>query len=205
MLNTKKIKEAVLMFKKIFVVIGLSSSLSTYAVTLDFQDFVPSGSSAWFGGTIDDFFFDEFDTLNGAAYSNQTSGYANGWIGESTVGYIPGNGVSSGDVNITRLDGEVFNFNSVYLTSAWTQTQIVTIRAWLNGEEVYPAQYFDIQRSGPTLVHLDLIGVDRININGSSSQVVFEDLVVNEVPLPAAAWLFSTALMLMAGAKRSSR
>lgn len=193
------------LYKFILLVIFVFSAQSVLAITLTFEDFVPAGSSAYDGGTSNGFYFDNFGTIDGATYSEQTSGYAYGWIDESSVGYIPGSGSGSSVVNLSRVDGNLFDFNSVFLTSAWAAFQTVTITGMLEGAVVYPTQSFSISRYRPTFVDLDLLGVDLVRITGSNSQVVFENLTLDNVvvPVPASIWLFASSLLGLFGLKRS--
>lgn len=199
------------MIKKIGYLMLLSSfSQNGSAITMDFQGFVEAevGGTPFCNrcGTIGDFHFENFTTVDGATYVDQTAGYATGWIGESTVGYIPGPGTGGGGTTITRIDNGAFDFNSVYLTSAWDDVETVSIYSWSNGSSEYTdLQTFIIMRSGPELIELNLLGIDKIHIYGSDSQVIFDNMTLNAVPVPAAIWLFGSGLIGLAGFARRKK
>jgi hypothetical protein len=79
-----------------------------------------------------------------------------------------------------------------------------------------PIGYFDIQLdwfhdagpldylSLPALVPLEEVSWDRSNINfpSDSERLSFEITSISQVPVPAAAWMFSTALLGLVGFKR---
>jgi len=202
------------MLKKSLALAWLIFPLSANSETLTFSDAEFTevsihGCCSWnryaefdwhgFGYTDDSSLADKIDYF-GPDYV--TSGYVTGAVGDSSVIYS-----YTAESYFSRTHGGTFDLNSAYLTSAWDDIQTVTLEGELNGQVLY-SQSFDIVRSGPVFVEFNFAGIDKVTISKTGNQVVLDNFTVNEpiasVPVPAAAWLFGSAILGLGVVKRRS-
>jgi hypothetical protein len=158
-----------------------------------------------------------FDDLSGVApVANGYGGFnwnasANG-IYSIDKSYIPGSGYDNGTVsgntsvfnawgtsgNTIDLAGSgTFDFNGAYFTSAW-DSQDISFQGWNDGSLLFSSTNFTIDTSTPLFIALNWMGIDRLTINNTGSQWDMDNFTFNEhvnaVPVPAAVWLFGSAL-----------
>ncbi|MCX7799972.1 MAG: hypothetical protein N2109_06465 [Fimbriimonadales bacterium] len=179
------------------------------AVVLDFEGILSDSGPIWgdipdgYGGFSWSFFFRVLDT---SRFSTYPSGYHNGCVSSSCVGY---NGFA--DPAGFWTGGETFTLNSLFLTAAWNRDLVMDITGYRNGT-VVQAKTVVLDTRRPKLVRLDWSGIDEVwfatsngtddpTMSGSGRQAAFDDIRINEptavpvVPGPAAALPFLAGLL----------
>ena len=167
------------------------------ATTINFDDLNGSGHDGSLITTAyQGYSWENFYVLDGTQ-PHAGDGYHTGIVSENNIAYN-GFGNFSQITNATpfTLDGGAF-------TAAYVDMN-VRIRGYLHDVLVYDF-YLAITTTGPTLlgasnfilngVNLTDIAVDRLRFNRTGlSQIVFDDLQLTAVPIPAALPLFASAL-----------
>lgn len=180
--------------KLIVAAIGLLSTLSANAAltVVDFES-VPGAVAASSNNQIPDgyaglhwdanFYALHRDYLPGSGYDYGSIG---DWVGYSA--YANPTGFSS--------DAD-FDFKGLYLASAWTAAEQVTIGGYNNGSLLYSTTVTatNAQDDLPQLFAVNWKGVDEIRFSGYSSHIVVDNLQLKITPVPEP----ETYAMLMAG------
>jgi VCBS repeat-containing protein len=142
---------------------------------VDFEDVLPGDWGIELSDGYKGFNWDVPGNLNVYVLDENThpgSGYEYGSIGEGTVvGFDP---YSSNPINITRTDGSNFSLDSVYLTSAWDDTQNVTLKGFDDGNEV-GSHTVTINNKTPTFVDVDWSQIDNLVISHTGSHLVMDN------------------------------
>lgn len=117
------------------------------------------------------------------------------------------------DVGMKRLDGQAFDFNGAYFGNSHYQKPTVTFTGYVNGSlvdtvaiivpDTHPAD------NVPSLqyVHIGLSGVDEVRWTMSSvisGVVAMDSISYSVVPIPAAAWLFGSAVIGLLAFRRTN-
>lgn len=137
------------------------------------------------------------------------SGYENGVVSGEYIAWKNDNFAGTLSSNFG-----LFDFNSVYLTAAWTNDLHVTVEGYsggLDGTLLYSNTVI-VDTTGPTLFQFDYKSIDALKfitfggtnagLGGGGDQVVIDNLSYNPMPVPAAAWLFSSGLTGLIGVTR---
>ena len=195
------------MFKQMAVAVAIGfGAVAASAATITFDDLTPDPGTDGvkitngYGG----FDWDLFYVLNGPSYYEPDTGYQHGVVSGEHVAY----NAFGYPASFSRATE--FTFNSVYLTRAWYDG---TVRfEGFNG--VNSLYQMDIVANAmtPTLVTFDWTGITKVvmtTLGGERPHAVIDNLVFNEpvsaVPLPAAALLFGSGLLGMAGLGRKKQ
>lgn len=179
----------------IFAIVALQ--VPAGATTINFDDLNGSGhDGSLIASPYQGYNWENFYVLDGTQ-PHAGDGYHTGVVSGKNIAYN-GFGNFSQITNATpfTLDGGAF-------TAAYVDMN-VRIRGYLNNVLVYDF-YLAITTTGPTMlgagnfilngVNLTDIAVDRLRFNRTGlSQVVFENLQLTAVPIPAALPLFASAL-----------
>ncbi|MES2156514.1 MAG: Ig-like domain-containing protein [Pseudomonadota bacterium] len=130
-------------------------------------------------------------------FSLTVPGYQVGVVNE---GYHPGSGYAFGSINpgenvaydpyasnpvvIKQTDGADFDFDSMYLTSAWDSAQTVHLEGKQDGAVLYSLDVA-INNIAATFVDVDWSGIDELTISHPGQHIAMDNisLFVGDVPL----------------------
>lgn len=93
------------------------------------------------------------------------------------------------------VSGDVFNFNSTYLTAAWNDGLSVQVEGFLNGVQKY-SQTVVVNTGGPQLFNFNFSKIDNLkftsfggtqnpNLDGGGTHFAMDDFTYKQVPEPA--------------------
>jgi hypothetical protein len=153
-----------------------------------------------------------FDDLYTGSFNDQlpADGYAGfnwGRTGVIRDDHQPGSGYEYGTVsgkytafnyentqfNWEFLGEGTFEFVGGYFTSAWVD-QDIFFEGYSDGELIHTSSVYQLTTTAPLWIGLDWSGIDQLVITKSAIHLVMDDLTYNVVPIPAAVWLFGSAL-----------
>jgi hypothetical protein len=172
------------------------SAGSALATTINFDDL--PGSATIIQSPYEGLNWDNFSAGNLGGILPD-SGYPNGTVSPNNIALNRFGAPAS-----ISLGGQgTFDLNSAFLTGAWNDGLNVNVVGFLDGVSVYNNTY-TVSAYAPTLVTFDYLGVDSVTfssyggdhvfLEGSGSQFVMDDLVINQsVAVPDAG---STATLL---------
>ena len=136
------------------------------------------------------------------------SGFYNGMVSE---GYTAFNGLG-GAAEISS--DSPFDFNSAYFSSAYRWGLEITVTGFLNSSQVYQ-QKTVVNTDSAQLFTLNFVGIDRLVLSstggdvylGSGYHFTMDNASINTapVPVPAAVWLFGSAIFGLAGIARRKK
>lgn len=183
----------------IILCVSIIASNTSQATTLNFDDIYTS---------------DNTPIPNGYGGFNWSNGYGDIYVITKTS--IPNTGYYYGNVSnpnsafnafgdtpsyIDLAGTGTFDFNGAYWTSAWDD-QNLSFEGWKNGDKLYTSGSYAINTQTPLWIALNWTGIDRLAINSANTQWVMDNFTFNEhanaVPVPAAVWLFGSALLGLA-------
>jgi len=136
---------------------------------LDFEDLVADydnplvsgyGGFNWDAG-IGDVYAQSTDESpsSSSGYKNASiSGEMHVYNGTTTTGIIT-------PIVIDWLGAGKVDFLNASFTSAWSSSQTLSFEGWSGGAQVYTSAEYDINDLSPTLVSLNLTGIDSLVIN----------------------------------------
>jgi len=191
----------------VFLFAPLASAAS---ITVDFDHVRDSGFQVgnFIQDGYSDFVWSNFGVIEPVSLGEpfETSGYTNGIVSGDSVGFI-----DSGST-VTR-GGDLFDFSSAYLTSAWRDNVYVLVTGYLNNNASYQ-DIFYIDSYVPAFIDFEYLGIDRLTFSsangidagygGNGSNVAIDDMVFNisSVPEPSALILIISGLIGFLGFKR---
>jgi len=167
-------------------------------------------------------FVDKYTTESVAA------GFHRSTVSGDTVAFTKSFSGSSLYASMSALDGaENFNFYSTYMTAGWRDNINVNIMGLRDGATVYN-QDFVIGDDSSALYNLNFLNIDKIEFrtsggdflyaNGtvvgsylnpsnahSTPVLVFDNMNVAPVPVPAAAWLLGSGLIGLFGMSKKKK
>jgi subtilisin family serine protease len=127
---------------------------STSGTTLTFDDIGNIGVSAPIPSNYAGLnWSSDFYYLNSSSYPN--TGYDYGTISGNYVAF-------NAFANPVSVSGDVFDFNSAYLTAAWKDDLDVEVTGYFNNVEKY-SQTIEIDQTAPTLFEFDFTDIDRLD------------------------------------------
>jgi hypothetical protein len=137
----------------LIAVLSLALTTPAQAATLTFDDLkipnlvaIPNGYGSF---TWENFGYDS------VPHTYPGTGYGNGIVSPSTVIY------NDQDLPAIFSRTEKFDFNSAYLTAAWSNGLNVLVRGFSDTTQTYSRSLvLNIDR--PTLINFDFLGVDRV-------------------------------------------
>jgi hypothetical protein len=169
----------------------LLACCSAEAAVLDFEDAADlSGPTFIYGG----FKWNSISIAAGSDYPG--SGYDIGSVSGDIVAVLYNN---NSDISLVSDYGGTFDFIGASFTSAW-QDQEVTLHGIANGNAIYSLTSQQIYTDTPTWIELNWTGIERLVVTRPiNTQIALDDFTyanvnINEVPIPAAVWLFGSAL-----------
>jgi hypothetical protein len=151
-----------------------------------YPPFVPNG----YGGLN----WNNFAVVNGLEFSPGTGYYA-GVVSASNVAFN-----EYGFPASISVSGGLFNLDSAYLTFALNLDTLLNIevQGFAGGTLLYDNTY-TVNRSTPTVVNFNYLGVDTVTfISSPAQQFAMDNLTVTRVPEPACATLYSVGAALSA-------
>lgn len=178
--------------------LALSASNAASAAVLDFEDVVSGG---------------HYDRQLGNSYA-VSDGYGglnwdNVWVLDAgkhhtNTGY--GRGRTSGDHVAfngygwsASAGGSAFDFNGLFLTSAWYNDNQVTLSGY-NGGALTHSQTVTVDTAAPSWFQFDFFDIDQLTISTSRGQVAFDDFTFNRggTPVPELDPDHGTSALLLA-------
>ena len=109
---------------------------------------------------------------------------------------------------ISAANGGTFDFLSGYWSGGLAGDVSIMFQGFLNGQLISESSVFDLQRDVISPITLNWFGIDSVKINSTAAIWTADNLEVNinpsAVPVPAAAWLFGSALLGFVGLRRKS-
>jgi len=191
-------------FSTILLLMIFSASTNAALVTIDFQDADPSmirnsqDSDACIANVSVN--HDGFNFSNPGSCSAYGEFLDNGALNIGLY-YASGPGENEVSMTMSRIDGTAFDLLDLDLVlgaSRWTY-----IYGYRDGQEVY-GEYYQINgfRENRELNWLDLDKVVFYKDSRAPNSFGIDNLSVNVVPIPAAAWLFGSALMGLGWVRR---
>ena len=184
-------------FLSLLILVNFSTIANLAAMTLDFEDMPHIGVD--YEEMVDGGFYNGFrwgrDTyvIHKDYYSE--SGYNIGATsGDYSVFFL-------GDKNTSRdrtyfesyIPSDHFNFHGAYFTSAWTETAELTIYGYRD-DALVASTTVAISNSSATWVDFYIADIDAMAFSSNGSQYVMDDFSYSVVPIPAAFWMFGSAL-----------
>jgi hypothetical protein len=93
-------------------------------------------------------------------------------------------------------DTKSMRFQGVYMTSAWVNQSVYFI-GYSDGVQLVQSSLYDLTPTSPSWIELNWSGIDRLSIHASGQDDghwVMDNFSYSVVPIPAAVWLFGSAL-----------
>lgn len=170
-----------------------------------------------------------FEDVTGDTWASIPNGYSglnwsNFWVIapyldptlELPSGYT--SGLVSGDFVAYNALGEpaqlssasAFDFNSASFAAVWRDGLQITATGYRSGSQLYQQQ-FEVNTDAAQLVAFNFLGIDALEFVstggienfGAGQHFAMDDVTINApVPVPAAIWLFGSALLGFAGVAR---
>jgi hypothetical protein len=104
--------------------------------------------------------WDNFAIFNSESYMLQ-SGYKNGTVSKPNVAFN-----ISGDPARVSISSGKFDFNSAYLTGAWSNGLNILVEGFLGGESLY-SKIVTVDSTAPTKLNFDFLGIDNLKFSPS--------------------------------------
>jgi len=171
---------------------------SVQASVLTFDDITTDQSG---GGTL---IPSNYGGLNWAnmyvTYSDGDNGYNRGTVSGD---YVALNG--GGRLAITSAgSSSVFSFDGAYLTAAWRLGLRIQVVGYQGSNAIYDTTVI-VDDDEPTYFNFDYADINRLEFTsfggvfaggdgGNGAQFAMDNFTYSAVPIPAAAWLFGSAL-----------
>ncbi|MBC1222574.1 PEP-CTERM sorting domain-containing protein [Nostoc sp. UCD121] len=135
--------------------------------------------------------WDNFYYLTTPTYQVNPSGYQFGTVSSPNVAYN-----SFGDpatVSSVSIDGGQFDFNSAYLTAAWSNGLNILVEGFSDGITKY-ATTVTVDTTSPTQFNFDFLDIDSLKFTssggidvgygGSGTQIVLDNFTYNSKTVP---------------------
>lgn len=170
--------------------------------------------------------FDDVTDESEAAIANGYGGldWSNFWVQNPELSQIADfdsglyNGVVSQGYTAFNVDGASatlssstpFSFNSAYFAAASRWGLEITLTGYLNGIQQGNSQQIVVNTDAAQFFSFDFSGIDSLHFVanggeeylGSGYHFTMDNVTINAVPVPAAAWLFGSGLIGFIGLNR---
>ena len=172
---------------------------------VDRFDEVTTEPDAAIGNGYAGFNWQEFWVLNAPEYPWNPSGYLNGLVSGDYVAF-------NGWGTPAEFSGRRFNFEGVYLTSAWRDGMNIDIEGYRFGTLIY-SETIVLNTNAPVWFEADYLNVDRVRFvssggthhtgyAGDGTQFAMDNLTFSPVPAPGAILLVSLGTALVGCLRR---
>lgn len=178
--------------KKIALIIMMAMNIAgASAATITFDDL--GGSTSPIANGYAGFNWSNFWSLDGLSYG---AGYSAGVVSARNVGF---NGYDS---PASFSSASPFSLDNAYVTKAWGAG--LTHFEGYNGATLLYSMDVYSTTTAPTFVTFNWTGLDKVVMSdGDGSQhTAIDNITVNSVPVPAAAWLLGSGLLGLVGVAR---
>ncbi len=119
-------------------------------------------------------------------------GYINGTVSGDVVAF---NDSAASPVQVDLDSTGTFNYVGSWFGSAYAD-QTISFTGYNNGQLLYSSNIYDIYQAGPTWIDLSWTGIDSLVITSTGNQWSMDNFTyTTAVPVPAAVWLFGSALI----------
>lgn len=136
------------------------------------------------------------------------TGYGHGVVSPSFVAYNQAG-------KLATVSGSVFNFDGVYLTGAWSNGLNINVSGFLNGNKLY-SQTVVVDSYHPTWFAFNYTGINALTFEafggvdagygvGAGNYFAMDNFTFTAVPIPPAAWLFSSSIIGLMGVSKRKR
>ncbi|MEH2308966.1 PEP-CTERM sorting domain-containing protein [Nostoc sp.] len=132
--------------------------------------------------------WDNFYYLTTPTYQINPSGYTFGTVSSPNVAYN-----LFGDPATVSIDGGQFDFNSAYLTAAWSNGLDILVEGFSDGITKY-ATIVTVDTTSPTQFNFDFLDIDSLKFTssgginagyeGSGTQIVLDNFTYNSKTVP---------------------
>jgi hypothetical protein len=134
------------------------SATVAHAALLNFDTIGENAIPQGYGNLM----WDNFYVLDAADYANNPSGYLAGMVSAKNVAY----NAFADPATISTSDKGFFILNSAFLTGAWNDNLVVTVKGYLFGGLVYTKRY-TLSATHPTLIRFPAVPVQRVVFSSS--------------------------------------
>lgn len=204
------------MKKFIVLIFTLLASFTASAKTYTFDDLPAPGADGNLIFTYDNLAFDGFgvpaNRYGQIGYIDPTPFLTPGvdYTGFNKNIIFNPYGYQAPNSTIIKLQNlGAFDFIGGFWSAGVTGDVKISFEGYKNGQYLFGSDEYLLQRDVVTPITLNWFGIDYLNIRSSAAIWVADNLQINAkelspVPVPAAAWLFGSALLGFVGFRRKS-
>lgn len=166
------------------------------AATITFDELTPGTSGEAIPNGYAGFNWDNFYALDAQNFLGGASGYGHGMVSPTNVGLNAFHNPAS------FSSATPFTLESAYVTKAWTAG--ITHFEGYSGASLLYSMDVNSTTTEPTFVTFNWTGLTKVVMSdGNNTQhTAIDNITVNAVPVPAAAWLLGSGLIGLVGVAR---